>query len=261
MEELDHIQDAARAQFERRSAAYGNSHILSQTDDLRAALPHFAPQRGQKLLDVATGAGHAAVFFARLGLEVTASDISKAMLEQTEALAKSAGITVRTLTHPAENMPYPNESFDRVTCRVAAHHFSCPASFTMETARVLKPGGRFLLIDGTVEDGQPEAEAWIHEVEKLRDPTHGRFITPKRWTHLCGHVGLRVLHTQLLPLKQPDLEWYFETAATPAVNRDAVRALIHSAPASARALFRLNENDEGKITWWWQRLVLVAVKL
>jgi ubiquinone/menaquinone biosynthesis C-methylase UbiE len=138
MAELDDIQDAARAQFERRSAAYGNGHILSQTDDLRAALPHLAPQRGQKLLDVATGGGHTAVFFARLGLDVTATDVSEAMLAQTEALPHGAGATLRTLAHPAETMPHPDESFDRVTCRVAAHHFSCPASFTMETARVLK---------------------------------------------------------------------------------------------------------------------------
>jgi len=261
MEGLDATQQAARDQFEGRSAAYGKAHILSQTDDLRSALPHLAVQRGQRVLDVATGGGHTAVFFARLGLEVMAADIAPAMLAQTGELAREAGVAVATCIHPAEQMPHPDGCFDLVTCRVAAHHFSCPASFVMESARVLKPGGKLLLIDGSVEDGQPEAEAWIHEVEKLRDPSHGRFQTPLRWTHLCGHAGLRVIHRELQAMKQPDLEWYFETAATLPENRAAVKERVRQAPPQARELFRISEDDEGKITWWWRRLVLVAAKL
>lgn len=62
---------------------------------------------------------------------------------------------------------------------------------------------------------------------------------------------------ELLPMKQPDLEWYFETAATSPENRERVRALITSAPASPRAAFRLGE-EEGRIVWWWPRLTLIA---
>lgn len=260
MSELNAAQTAARDQFDRQSAAYGKTHILSQTHDLESALPHLGLQPGQRALDVATGGGHTAVFFARHGLHVTAADIAPGMLEQTRALAADAGVTVETREHPAEALPYPDQSFDLVTCRVAAHHFSCPATFCMEAARVLKPGGHFLLVDGSVEDGQPEAEEWIHQVEKLRDPSHGRFITPLRWTHLCGHVGMRVIHSELQPMKQPDLEWYFTAANTPEKNRQEVINLVHKASPAVRSLFHLNEDDQGKITWWWQRLVLVAVK-
>lgn len=261
MEGLNATQKAVCEPCNARSAAYGKSHILSQTDDLRAALPHLSVQRGQRMLDVATGSGHTAIFFARLGMEVAAADIAPAMLARTAELAREAGLVVTTFLHPAEQMPHPDASFDLVTCRVAAHHFSCPASFVMESARVLKTGGKLLLIDGSVQDGEPEAEAWIHEVEKLRDPSHGRFQTPLRWMHLCGHAGLRVIHQELQPVKQPDLDGYFETAATPEANRAAVRELIRQAPPRARVLFRIHVDDEGKITWWWQRLVLVAVKL
>lgn len=64
---------------------------------------------------------------------------------------------------------------------------------------------------------------------------------------------------ELAPFKQPDLEWYFETAATPDSNRAAVRQLIAQAPAEARALFRIAE-ERGKTVWWWQRLTLIAEK-
>ena len=260
MNSLNKIQQASREQFERQSANYGSSHILSNTEDIRSALHILKPQRGQQLLDVACGGGHAGLYFAKLGLDVTLADISSAMLNQAAQHAAAEGLTVQTKEHPAEALPYPDATFDFVTCRVAAHHFSCPATFLMETARVLKTGGRLLLIDGTVEDGQPVAEEWLHRVEKLRDPSHNRFITPLKWVHLCGHVGMRVINRELQPFKQPDLEWYFQTANTSQENRAAVLKLVDEAPESARILFRLAREDE-KIVWYWQRLVLVAVKL
>ena len=146
-----------------------------------------------------------------------------------------------------------------MTSRVARHHFSSPESFISETARVLKRGGHFLLIDGSVEDDHPEAEAWLHQVEKLRDPSHHRFLTPCGWSRLCEAVGLNVLSATLTPFKQPDLDWYFDTAATSPENRKKVLELVVHAPQSARDLFRLGE-ENGKIVWCWQRLTMTAKK-
>ncbi len=181
------------------------------------------------------------------------------MLDKAAKTAAERGLTVKTALHPAEQFPYPDATFDLVTCRVAAHHFSSPERFVAETARVLKPGGHFLLIDGTVADDQPEAEGWLHTVEKLRDPSHHRFLTPRTWSELCQSHGLTVRASNVFPFKQPDLNWYFETAATPDRNRIQVLELVARAPETARALFRIGEED-GKIVWWWQRLTLIASK-
>ena len=102
-----------------------------------------------------------------------------------------------------------------------------------------------------------EAAGWLYRVEQLRDPSHHRLLTPRAWTRLCEASGLRVQSAELHPMKQPDLEWYFETAATSPENRALVRQLIATAPDSARALFRLGEED-GRIVWWWPRLTLIA---
>ena len=91
-------------------------------------------------------------------------------------MAIERGLSIETRLHEAETFPYSEASFDLVTCRVAAHHFSDRDAFVREVTRVLKPGGHFLLIDGSIPDGEPVAEEWIHEVEKLRDPSHGRFL-------------------------------------------------------------------------------------
>jgi len=257
--ELNEIQRASQEQFAKQSDRYGRGHILQNVDDVRAACDHLKlPVRAQ-VLDVSTGGGHTEIFFASLGHDVTLSDLTQPMLDRASTLAREQGFAVKTQQHSAELFPFANDSFDLVTCRVAAHHFSSPDYFVRESARVLRGGGALLVIDGTVEDDQAEAEEWSHRVEKLRDPSHNRFITPRNWRRTCEAAGLSVTHWGLTPFKQPDLNWYFETAATTPENRAQVLELIRTAPESARKLFRLGEED-GKIVWWWQRMTLVATK-
>jgi SAM-dependent methyltransferase len=256
---LDDIQRAAQEQFARRSDSYGKGHILENVEDVQAALQTIRLPARAKVLDVATGAGHTGLFLASLGHDVTLADIAQPMLDKAVKTAAERGLTVKTVQHPAEQFPHADATFDLVTCRVAAHHFSFPEKFMAESARVLKPGGYFLLIDGTVADDQPEAEAWIHSVEKLRDPSHNRFLTPRAWSALCQSCGLAVRSVTVVPFKQPDLNWYFEAAATPDENRIKVLELVNCVPASAKSLFQVGVED-GKIVWWWQRLTLIAAK-
>jgi ubiquinone/menaquinone biosynthesis C-methylase UbiE len=258
-ETLDEIQRAARSQFSKQSHRYAQGHILENVEDVKTAIETINLPAGSHVLDVATGAGHTGLYFASLGHIVTLADISATMLQRAAEAAARRNLKVQTRLHAAEEFSYADASFDLVTCRVAAHHFSSPESFVRETARVLRPAGHLLLIDGSVADDQPEAEAWLHAVEKYRDPSHNRFLTPRAWSQLCEEKRLKVEQAVLNPFKQPDLNWYFETAATSLENRKQVLALVANAPQSARKLFRLGEED-AKTVWWWQRLTLIAVK-
>jgi ubiquinone/menaquinone biosynthesis C-methylase UbiE len=254
---LDPAQAASAAQFDRQSDRYGKSHILADTHDIAAALGNLSVPPGATALDVATGGGHTALYLARRGWRVTAGDIAPRMLENARRLVEEAGLVLDTKLFPAEAMPFADRSFDLVTVRVAPHHFSSPERFVGEVARVLKPGGRFLLIDGSVPDHDPATEAWLHEVEKWRDPSHGRFLSRAAWETLVQARGLTVERSELNPMKQPDLQWYFETADTPAENRRKVLAAVRTVPPKVRAALQLGEED-GRIVWWWPRLTLLA---
>ncbi len=258
--ELDPVQRASQEQFGKQSQHYGKGHVLENVSDVEDALRHMSLPKCAHVLDVATGAGHTGLFLASLGHQVTLSDIAQPMLDHATETARGRGLHILTRQHTAEDFPYPDASFDLVTCRVAAHHFSSPEAFVRESARVLRASGYLLLIDGTVENDQLQAEEWAHQVEKLRDPSHQRLLTPRRWHEFCAKFGLLVRHAQITPFKQPDLNWYFDAAATAPENRKAVLRLVAEAPAAAKALFRLGE-ENGKIVWWWQRLTLVAEKI
>jgi ubiquinone/menaquinone biosynthesis C-methylase UbiE len=256
---MDSIQHAAQEQFQKQSHRYARGHILEDTRDVAAALEGIDLPPGSEALDVATGAGHTAFFLARAGLHVTASDLTPGMLERVREGAAERGLELATRQHSAESLPYPDGTFLLVTCRVAPHHFSSPGDFVREAARVLKPGGWLVAIDGTVPDDSPEAEEWLHQVEKFRDPSHNRLIPPREWRSMCAQSGLAVEKIEVAFRKQPDLEWYFDTAATSPENREKVRALIASATPSIREHYRLAE-EEGKTIWWWPMLTLVARK-
>ncbi len=256
---LDETQRAARDQFESRSTSYGKSHILADVADVGAALDALTFPKAGRGLDVATGGGHTAAYLSGRGLEVTASDIAPSMVDNAVKLAAERGFTITGAVHTAEILPYEDSSFCVVSCRVAAHHFSSPPAFVKEVSRVLEPGGWFLLIDGSIPDDEPEARQWIHDVEKLRDPSHGAFLTPGDWRQLIEASGMEVIRCETTPFKQPDLEWYFETAATSPENREAVRELIEKAPDSALQVFQIEREGE-RIVWWWPRLTLLAKK-
>lgn len=256
---MDAAQAAAAAQFDRQSDRYGRTHILADTRDLEELLRAVPAPAGARALDVATGGGHAALCLARRGWSVTAGDISERMLENAGRLLRQEGFEAQTRLFAAEAMPFADGSFGLVCARVAPHHFSSPERFVAEAARVLAPGGHFLLIDGTVPDADPETEAWLHRVEKWRDPSHGRFLGREAWERLVAQCGLRLVSSSIHARKQPDLQWYFDTAATSAENRALVLGAIRDAPPGVRRALRLSQ-EEGRIVWWWPMLGLLARK-
>jgi len=94
---------------------------------------------GITLLDVASGPGYVAAEAARRGLEATGTDIAKDMV--AEARRRFAGVQYEVAD--AENLSYPENSFDAVTCAFGMLHFPRPGKAAAEAYRVLRPGGRF----------------------------------------------------------------------------------------------------------------------
>ena len=102
---------------------------------------------GARILEVAPGPGYCAVELAKLGCGVTALDISHTFVEIARRNAAAARVAVDFRQGSASAMPFPPESFDFLFCRAAFKNFSEPVRALQEMRRVLKPGGKAMIID------------------------------------------------------------------------------------------------------------------
>lgn len=154
------------------------SHI-----DHSGELPGWlAPVEDVELLDLGGGTGLNAETLSRAGAKVTLVDSSQAMLKR--AAAKK--MPVRLLHSAAEALPLPDCSFDIVLISDAWHHFRDQAGVINEVKRVLRPGGRFYIID--FDPGQ-KATRFIAFFEKLlAEPA--TFTVPDKLVELLRPAGI-----------------------------------------------------------------------
>jgi SAM-dependent methyltransferase len=106
---------------------------------------------GVRVLDVACGSGNLAIPAARLGAIVTGVDIATNLLEQARERAASEGLTIQFDEGDAENLPYPDETFDVVVSMFGAMFAPRPELVAAELTRVCRPGGRIAMANWTPE--------------------------------------------------------------------------------------------------------------
>jgi ubiquinone/menaquinone biosynthesis C-methylase UbiE len=103
---------------------------------------------GGSILEVAPGPGYLAIELARLGTyRVVGLDISKTFVRMAAENAQKAGVQAALHHGDAAAMPFDAGSFDFLICRAAFKNFSQPVQALHEMHRVLKPGGRAVLLD------------------------------------------------------------------------------------------------------------------
>jgi demethylmenaquinone methyltransferase / 2-methoxy-6-polyprenyl-1,4-benzoquinol methylase len=116
---------------------------------------------GSRVLDVATGTGDLAIELVRRvspGGEVLGSDFSEAMLSRARDKAAAAdprGVTPRFEWADALELPYANDSFDAATVGFGARNFSDLTRGLAEMARVVRPGGRVVVLEMTTPSRPP----------------------------------------------------------------------------------------------------------
>lgn len=146
------VDDAALKQKHRALWALGSySSVAEQViPELGAVLVDaVAPAPGDRLLDVATGSGNAALPAARAGATVVASDLTPELFDAGRSAAEAAGVDVTWEQGDAEALPYEDQSFDVVISCVGvmfAPHHERSAS---ELLRVCRSGGRLGLLNWT----------------------------------------------------------------------------------------------------------------
>lgn len=148
------LRDEIKEYWSMRAATFDEQpghEIFSETE--RAAWHalferHFGKGNGRKALDLASGTGVISHLMHDLGFDVTGMDWSEAMLEKARAKSKLRGSNITFLLGDAERTLEDDNSYDVIVTRHLVWTLVDPAAAFAEWFRVLKPGGKLLVVDG-----------------------------------------------------------------------------------------------------------------
>jgi demethylmenaquinone methyltransferase/2-methoxy-6-polyprenyl-1,4-benzoquinol methylase len=181
---------------------------------------------GDRALDVATGTGDLAVELKRrVGAsgEVIGSDFSERMLELA---GQKAGDSVRFEWGNALELPYDDDSFDAATVGFGARNFSDLGRGLAEMARVVRPGGRVVVLEITTPQRPPLS--WFFDVwfDRLV-PLLGRFAgDPEAYSYLPSSVRRfpepRGLGAALAATGLVDVRWILTAGGIIAIHSGTV---------------------------------------
>ena len=115
------------------------------------------------------------------------------MLEKARAHSEKASLeNIIFREGNAQAMPFEDASFDGVVTRLAIHHFTKPQGVMNEVFRVLKPGGRAIIVDVIVSKN-PEEAALQNAIEIIRDPSHIRTLPEAELIGSINAAGLEIV--------------------------------------------------------------------
>jgi demethylmenaquinone methyltransferase/2-methoxy-6-polyprenyl-1,4-benzoquinol methylase len=200
-----------RAMFDRIAGPYDlmNSVMTAglhhRWRERAADLARVGP--GSRALDVATGTGDLAIELASRGADVVGSDFSEGMLDV--ARRKAPGLTWEQGNALA--LPYPDASFDAATVGFGARNFSDLPQGLREMARVVRPGGRVVVLEITTPQKPPLSTFFSLWFDRIV-PMLGKLAKePEAYTYLPSSVkrfpGPQALGGELAAAGLVDVRW------------------------------------------------------
>jgi SAM-dependent methyltransferase len=187
--------------WNERAQLYRDSEAHREGEDLDLVVEWA--EGAVTALDVATGGGHVARRLREAGMNVVTVDSAPGM--QPDVVSRG------------EELPFADDSFDVVVCRVAAHHFDDVAKAVSEMARVSRD--RVIVVDNLFLDEDAE------EADRVRDPSHVKNWSEGEWRGFFASAGLQVDEARRLE-KPIEVEPWLERAGTSEQESVRVRELL-----------------------------------
>lgn len=152
--------DAAASYFRANAARWDEIRSLQVDDELveRHLIGLLPPAGIGALLDVGTGTGRILELYGEQGVTGIGVDLSREMLSVARANLSKAGLQNVYVRHgDMYRLPWPTPAFDAITVHQVLHFADDPGAAIAEAARVMRPGGRLVIVDLAP-----------HDVERLR---------------------------------------------------------------------------------------------
>ncbi|NUC73048.1 methyltransferase domain-containing protein [Haloterrigena sp. SYSU A558-1] len=217
------VKQQVQQYWDGRAASYdGDSHHAIHGDEQRDAwlsilrewIGDGDPPR--RILDVGCGTGVISLLLAEIGHDVTGVDLSTDMLERARAKARERDRSVEFRNGDAESISDPENAYDLVTARHLVWTLPNPLAALREWQRVVRPGGRIVLIEGHWDfdeafDGYRE----IHDELPLYDGRPPGELVDVLEKHGLERVEYEPLMESVLWGEEPNYEQYVVAGDVP----------------------------------------------
>ena len=186
--------------YDHIAKTYDRRYQENDYSGVEAALTAFVGEHlDQRVLEVGCGTGYWLRSFGGAGIHVTGLDASAQML----AYAKTQAPRTALAQGSAERLPWASESFDRVFCVNAFHHFQDKIAFLIEAMRVLRPGGLIMTVG---LDPHVGVDQWyiyeyfdnVLEIDRGRYPAASQI---REWMRASGFADCVTREIQHLPVR------------------------------------------------------------
>jgi SAM-dependent methyltransferase len=246
--------DNIRDQFTRQAVPFASAAEIRNEEALRRIVEMAQTGPADTVLDVACGPGLLACMFAGVAQHVTGIDLTPKMLEQ--ARIRQLQLNLNNLTWyegDVLSLPFRDATFSIIATRFAFHHFLDPLAVLREMRRVCRPGGRVVVADTAPAPDKADA---FNYMERLRDPSHVRALSPGELLGLFAAAGLpspRLRHEDL----RYELESLLARSFPEKGNADRIRQLFAESLESDSLGVRAVRTD-GEIRFLFPTVIVVS---
>ncbi len=253
--------DIVRESFTTQAAAFAANPWVSDEERIRRLVSAAHLTGNERVLDIATGPGYIAEAFAGVAREVVGIDLTDAMLAIAIERTKQRGVSnVSFRAGDAEKLPFENEQFDVVVCRLALHHVREPLQVLREMTRVCRVG-ETVLVEDIYASEHPERAAHQDCWEKLRDPSHVRTLPLSELLQLFCNAGLETEAVSTAEDLTPEVERWLATTKVAPEQAAEVRRLLEEDRIQDLSGTRPFQDEMGRLCFHARTAIVTGRKL
>ncbi len=254
-------KEAVQKQFTKTAEAFSQFAVRDTPEVLAEKVEFVRPQATDLSLDVACGPGAFVLAIAPRVKFARGIDLTAEMLLRARAFQKERNISNAAFDRgEAEQLPYPEASFDLVTCQCSFHHMPKAELALQEMIRVAKPEARIALIDTLAPESDAKFE--LHNrIESVRDPSHTFSLRLTTYLEMFDNNGLEVVRQSLKRRRRSFNQWMLRAGHEPKNKRyQETRRLLEESMAGDRAGFSAQAQGDDILIIHNEGMFLLAQK-
>ena len=219
-------------------------------------------QPGERAVDILCGncvPGMLSVALARSQPQATVVglDPSQLLLDTCRSNFEAMGLrNGEWVLSDDEQLTLPDASVDVIVNRLGFHHVVDIPRAMDEYRRVLRSGGRVVLLDFTIPDDDQDADDFINGIYRSRDRTHIKIRSVKETREGLEGAGFQVREVLPWSVTHVTTEFGFATPESKAAYQASYRA----GSAHARDVHRVFDRDDGELSFTHPAMVLAATR-